>query len=126
GHEQHDYANWHVLFLEHCGVLMLLHARRPRGSTLFPYTTLFRSWSRPRSTRCTVPASSAPPGSSRPAFTAPKVTVSRAGSASGRSEEHTSELQSRENLVCRLLLSKKIHDSAGRTVGADQNGLLPD
>src|SRR6266511_5227815 len=62
-----------------------LMIRRPPRSTLFPYTTLFRS-----------------PGSRPPADTRvmhwPDLE---------RSEEHTSELQSRENLVCRLLLEKK-------------------
>src|SRR4051812_49965170 len=64
--------------------------RRPPRSTLFPYTTLFRS-----RTRCadgSVPARPAPAGRSRP---------------ERRSEEHTSELQSHVNLVCRLLLEKK-------------------
>src|SRR5437773_2969336 len=71
--------------------LLSFMAHRPPGSTLFPYTTLFRSWrgqgttaratSRQRSTivHCPVP----------------------------RSEEHTSELQSHHDLVCRLLLEKK-------------------
>src|SRR5260370_17866267 len=66
--------------------------RRPPRSTLFPYTTLFRS-----SSACT---SARPWGGSR----SPAITV-RCGSA--RSEEHTSELQSHLNLVCRLLLEKK-------------------
>src|SRR5260370_18660745 len=70
--------------------------RRPPRSTLFPYTTLFRSpaqWA--PASRSALPSS--PPG--RP---------SRSDSASsGRSEEHTSELQSHLNLVCRLLLEKK-------------------
>src|SRR2546426_8434602 len=64
--------------------------RRPPRSTLFPYTTLFRSrtgsGARPRSR------------SRRPARESPALT---------RSEEHTSELQSPCNLVCRLLLEKK-------------------
>src|ERR1035437_10917328 len=65
-----------------------LMIRRPPRSTLFPYTTLFRSaplkrWLLPSPTR---------PGICCP---------------SGRSEEHTSELQSRQYLVCRLLLEKK-------------------
>src|SRR5436309_6285625 len=63
--------------------------RRPPRSTLFPYTTLFRS-------RCDPPV-----GSSRPSRRA------SAPAGGSRSEEHTSELQSRENLVCRLLLEKK-------------------
>src|SRR2546426_7832609 len=63
--------------------------RRPPRSTLFPYTTLFRS-PRPRTRR-------------RPAC----PRESDADRARGRSEEHTSELQSPCNLVCRLLLEKK-------------------
>src|SRR3712207_8194599 len=76
--------------------------RRPPRSTLFPYTTLFRSTMRigskglrVRSSRTTKPATSAAP---------PTMNSSAAGS---RSEEHTSELQSRQYLVCRLLLEKK-------------------
>src|SRR5207342_3812457 len=64
-----------------------LMIRRPPRSTLFPYTTLFR----PR----------------RPGDTEPSPSPRRARPAAPRSEEHTSELQSRENLVCRLLLEKK-------------------
>src|SRR5256885_11046555 len=68
--------------------------RRPPRSTLFPYTTLFRSApSRPR-TR-------SPPSALRSALRL------AAHSGSRRSEEHTSELQSPCNLVCRLLLEKK-------------------
>src|SRR5690349_23883330 len=76
-----------------------LTIRRPPRSTLFPYTTLFRSFSslagHSTRRRC---SRSAPSSSRRPAacsMTAP------------RSEEHTSELQSRRELVCRLLLEKK-------------------
>src|SRR5256886_13409606 len=73
--------------------------RRPPRSTLFPYTTLFRSnfqSRRPPSMRHWLPPSPMTPPSSRAAV-------------SGRSEEHTSELQSQSNLVCRLLLEKKKH-----------------
>src|SRR6476661_9283715 len=70
-----------------------LMIRRPPRSTLFPYTTLFRSRG-PASAR-RQPASSWRPGS----------FVRAHGPA--RSEEHTSELQSHLNLVCRLLLEKK-------------------
>src|SRR5258708_18531510 len=66
--------------------------RRPPRSTLFPYTTLFRSRSGPSASR-----SSASTRSST-------ARRSRGGS---RSEEHTSELQSPDHLVCRLLLEKK-------------------
>src|SRR6266496_3012434 len=62
--------------------------RRPPRSTLFPYTTLFRSPGRHRPIPGRLP---------RPALEQP----------AGRSEEHTSELQSRRDLVCRLLLEKK-------------------
>src|SRR5437660_8262607 len=76
--------------------------RRPPRSTLFPYTTLFRSVSDPALTRC--------PGAGRnhgavgtpPQRVSPSSRYDRT-----RSEEHTSELQSRGHLVCRLLLEKK-------------------
>src|SRR5438034_5691835 len=70
--------------------------RRPPRSTLFPYTTLFRSRSRRRQ----------PTVSGRSTNTGPKDSVERSESF-GRSEEHTSELQSHSDLVCRLLLEKK-------------------
>src|SRR5256885_8877008 len=82
-------------------LFFFLMIRRPPRSTLFPYTTLFRS--RPRGSPPGVrPASGSPlwpTGSGSPArcVTAPR----------DRSEEHTSELQSPCNLVCRLLLEKK-------------------
>src|SRR5690349_23994847 len=81
--------------------------RRPPRSTLFPYTTLFRS-NRPRrlpSKR--VSHRSAPVrrwASHRQSPVRPRVSHR---SSSVRSEEHTSELQSRRDLVCRLLLEKK-------------------
>src|SRR2546422_2840610 len=76
--------------------------RRPPRSTLFPYTTLFRS---NRSDRGARPAA---PGSTRSTRPAPQGRrSSRTATGSGRSEEHTSELQSRLHLVCRLLLEKK-------------------
>src|SRR2546430_5854583 len=73
--------------------------RRPPRSTLFPYTTLFRSFRRRQ--HGVLPT--ALPRARRHA--APHRRLSR-GSAV-RSEEHTSELQSQSNLVCRLLLEKK-------------------
>src|SRR5258707_1596160 len=72
--------------------------RRPPRSTLFPYTTLFRSrrrcaWdSRQRFAKVTTPSPASHPSARR---------------MLSRSEEHTSELQSRQYLVCRLLLEKK-------------------
>src|SRR2546422_5847739 len=76
--------------------------RRPPRSTLFPYTTLFRSSSvtdaagHASTTRTLGPT----PGTQT-------TTASAAGLTTVRSEEHTSELQSRLHLVCRLLLEKK-------------------
>src|SRR6185369_17728192 len=76
-----------------------LMIRRPPRSTLFPYTTLFRS-----ATSC----SARSPGDTH--------VVARRPSAS-RSEEHTSELQSHLNLVCRLLLEKKKHSRVSTRSG---------
>src|SRR5947209_11748334 len=74
--------------------------RRPPRSTLFPYTTLFRS----KLSLTTLKASpSAPPRRGKSAGR--DATTER--SSFSRSEEHTSELQSRQYLVCRLLLEKK-------------------
>src|SRR3712207_8341948 len=94
--------------------------RRPPRSTLFPYTTLFRSWRREAPGRPPVPRSTPRPATPRAAVAgpvvrgrgAPRLPV-RAPGGHGRrprlprSEEHTSELQSRQYLVCRLLLEKK-------------------
>src|SRR2546427_9486840 len=83
--------------------------RRPPRSTLFPYTTLFRS-----------AVLAAPPGIHSSAPRGPFASGARASRGRGRvkrrrierSEEHTSELQSQSNLVCRLLLEKKkTHDA---------------
>src|SRR2546430_11190769 len=81
--------------------------RRPPRSTLFPYTTLFRSeyaFPTPENSRGSVRA--------RLRVWDSRVSAARnagksAASTSMRSEEHTSELQSQSNLVCRLLLEKK-------------------
>src|SRR2546422_5533405 len=75
--------------------------RRPPRSTLFPYTTLFRSWSSASSSSCS--SSVLVAASSKRSFVMPTPRVGIAA----RSEEHTSELQSRLHLVCRLLLEKK-------------------
>src|SRR2546422_5388810 len=72
-----------------------LMIRRPPRSTLFPYTTLFRSQAARRD-----PGRGTPPGSRR-------LGRGLSQAAAARSEEHTSELQSRLHLVCRLLLEKK-------------------
>src|SRR3712207_7278499 len=83
-------------------IFFFLMIRRPPRSTLFPYTTLFRSArgraDRPRGDRRhAVARAPVPRRGLRPAR--PRVPL--------RSEEHTSELQSRQYLVCRLLLEKK-------------------
>src|SRR4051794_41556788 len=93
--------------------------RRPPRSTLFPYTTLFRSPEvelvRPGAQPVVLGKRRALLREARrrgenaghpPAFAAGSAAVA-AGSKSGRSEEHTSELQSPVHLVCRLLLEKK-------------------
>src|SRR5690349_24633577 len=88
-----------VLFL----LLFFLMIRRPPRSTLFPYTTLFRSW----------PSSGPEKRASSTCWSRPtcKARSNRSWRRSSvwarRSEEHTSELQSRRDLVCRLLLEKK-------------------
>src|SRR3712207_7705751 len=76
--------------------------RRPPRSTLFPYTTLFRSQGIPHGGPLQACGDDAPCGrnGARFGFDGPL-------SKDGRSEEHTSELQSRQYLVCRLLLEKK-------------------
>src|SRR3712207_6862979 len=79
-----------------------LMIRRPPRSTLFPYTTLFRS-PRPRGAQ---PRASGARLLGRAGGARPPREPRRRG-ARDRSEEHTSELQSRQYLVCRLLLEKK-------------------
>src|SRR3712207_7493675 len=88
--------------------------RRPPRSTLFPYTTLFRSASffeasgAGRGLAFSLHGSTElSPRISGPAEAFVVATFSDAAARSGRSEEHTSELQSRQYLVCRLLLEKK-------------------
>src|SRR3712207_7292281 len=96
--------------------------RRPPRSTLFPYTTLFRS---PFAAQCRTnsevlarPAGDGPPAAGRPKLLAGDAddqvvertvhySAVRVQETQARSEEHTSELQSRQYLVCRLLLEKK-------------------
>src|SRR3712207_7784967 len=95
--------------------------RRPPRSTLFPYTTLFRSsaqselrrrqgrTTRDRPGRTLDPERRGDQGDRRERSTiqSPRRDRRRRGPGDGRSEEHTSELQSRQYLVCRLLLEKK-------------------
>src|SRR3712207_8503307 len=92
--------------------------RRPPRSTLFPYTTLFRSGPRDRPGRrthltapsdnpCTSLSWAAKPATSTGSDTTNAAAQTCARKSPWRSEEHTSELQSRQYLVCRLLLEKK-------------------
>src|SRR3712207_8466745 len=95
--------------------------RRPPRSTLFPYTTLFRSFAHRHRDRLTLVSElhpeanlfEPPPPSSgkgRPRVEGerrPRPSQAVAAAPGRRSEEHTSELQSRQYLVCRLLLEKK-------------------
>src|SRR2546430_16765552 len=85
-HIDHSY-----LYASPFHLFFFLMIRRPPRSTLFPYTTLFRS------------SSSATRRSAKRGSRCRSTSVS----TPGRSEEHTSELQSQSNLVCRLLLEKK-------------------
>src|SRR2546425_8881966 len=78
-----------------------LMIRRPPRSTLFPYTTLFRSW---------MPISSIP-WPDRTSIIGSACCCISSSTSRSRSEEHTSELQSLAYLVCRLLLEKKKNDS---------------
>src|SRR5256885_8076056 len=91
--------------------------RRPPRSTLFPYTTLFRS---PRAA-CWRSACAGGGGGQRSSTLRSACSMAPAETAAGgasRSEEHTSELQSPCNLVCRLLLEKKKDACRTRTYHA--------
>src|SRR3712207_8231375 len=79
--------------------------RRPPRSTLFPYTTLFRSSSVFKECASINRASAGTMAPASKMITSPGTIL--AASIFERSEEHTSELQSRQYLVCRLLLEKK-------------------
>src|SRR3712207_9169507 len=85
-------------------LFFFLMIRRPPRSTLFPYPTLFRSPSTRRRSPHTASSSATQFRAARRAASYPSSTPR---SAPTRSEEHTSELQSRQYLVCRLLLAKK-------------------
>src|SRR2546427_4117067 len=94
--------------------------RRPPRSTLFPYTTLFRS----------LPPRPPPGGRCRQAETAParpqcsRTPFPHDSPAPARSEEHTSELQSQSNLVCRLLLEKKKINSESSPANHNRSNTL--
>src|SRR3712207_7270611 len=82
--------------------------RRPPRSTLFPYTTLFRSKEEERRNPPFIPLKKAAlcPNTNLPPPCPEAIAAADVGT---RSEEHTSEFQSRQYLVCRLLLEKKKH-----------------
>src|SRR2546427_5458816 len=89
--------------------------RRPPRSTLFPYTTLFRSVSALGPLRKYVGFTENPEIVKRLAMAGyRKASHADAFLLMRRSEEHTSELQSQSNLVCRLLLEKKKHRNRGK------------
>src|SRR3712207_6930022 len=96
-------------------IFFFLMIRPPPRSTLFPYTTLFRSRRRPRPPAPAAPTPRPPLLGAR--TSRPPSLGARTSRPPGdaRSEEHTSELQSRQYLVCRLLLEKK------NTTHTDQN-----
>src|SRR2546421_7756398 len=81
--------------------------RRPPRSTLFPYTTLFRSRDRVKPERFSNSAKQHSPGPRGDPYLSHRAALGRRPAIQSRSEEHTSELQSRSDLVCRLLLEKK-------------------
>src|SRR5688572_31846226 len=95
-------------------VLFFLIIRRPPRSTLFPYTTLFRSTDARLGRRISVRLSLDRDHDFEQPFELPirwsaMPRIGKPTDALLRSEEHTSELQSQSNLVCRLLLEKKKH-----------------
>src|SRR2546427_9212656 len=100
--------------------------RRPPRSTLFPYTTLFRSGPRRRRRGASHWPAHRSPAQQRQICEVVARPLQKEHRDSNvrqvRSEEHTSELQSQSNLVCRLLLEKKKHYPTSRTEyrGADQ------
>src|SRR2546429_2231416 len=97
--------------------------RRPPRSTLFPYTTLFRSIFPALLTIFPASAPAAPigppliPAAPTPSKSPTPVDIANCSARDMRSEEHTSELQSRLHLVCRLLLEKKYHIVLTRSYG---------
>src|SRR5690606_39777131 len=106
--------------IAHLQLLLLRDVRTHPRDHLFPYPTLFGSRHGPRGIVCaaalavargspTAGTSYSAPGQGRASRWPQRISQRQpSGTASGRSEEHTSELQSRENHVCRLLLEKKI------------------
>src|SRR2546427_4995084 len=100
-----DYVTFTIVF----ALFFFLMIRRPPRSTLFPYTTLFRSPRRKLANSHTPPT---------------RESVAATANAATRSEEHTSELQSQSNLVCRLLLEKKKKKKETREKVRNKHGNL--
>src|SRR2546430_5347205 len=96
--------------------------RRPPRSTLFPYTTLFRSERLMRPYELSVVRDDAP---DRALLRGPDLVEQLHRLDEPRSEEHTSELQSQSNLVCRLLLEKKKRQAAPAVIEADWERVSP-
>src|SRR5260370_19673310 len=100
----------HILLTSVCFFFFLM-IRRPPRSTLFPYTTLFRSYrgSEMFSDQSSIPLGIAARATIGVGSQKSELVPTSAGevAAGSRSEEHTSELQSHLNLVCRLLLEQK-------------------
>src|SRR2546422_6981588 len=96
------------MLYSYLALFFFLMIRRPPRSTLFPYTTLFRSHGRINGVLIPALANPVTDSVHVPGITSTKIssTLTADGHAR-RSEEHTSELQSRLHLVCRLLLEKK-------------------
>src|SRR5258708_34613412 len=92
---------WTRLFFALSLIFFFLMIRRPPRSTLFPYTTLFRS------SPVVMSGAGGGVGSPFSGFQSCQGKTLNSGSRRRRSEEHTSELQSPDHLVCRLLLEKK-------------------
>src|SRR5437870_7981938 len=88
-------------------IFFFLRIPRPPRSTLFPYTTLFGSFAPRAADRAPAQPQTGEPASQGEPTRAALQASRRGATPAGRSEEHTSELQSRGHLVCRLLLEKK-------------------
>src|SRR3712207_7539056 len=95
---------YHALVNLYLTFFFFLMIRRPPRSTLFPYTTLFRS---PHHGDDRAAGPREDDGACRPGAAPQRARTAEGARVRPRSEEHTSELQSRQYLVCRLLLEKK-------------------
>src|SRR5947208_9577631 len=100
--------------------------RRPPRSTLFPYTTLFRSSSLERRAGIQYWRMSSPIGVPGPTWVKSSFSSLLSIWKTSRSEEHTSELQSPDHLVCRLLLEKKKQTDRRTPHGTPDRGTQPD